>query len=128
MGGCPGGVLGTCNPADSADLAVLGGVLYGVIGTSASAPDFAGLVALAVQQFGTRLGNANYYVYELALAQAQGLISNVFHQNIPGFNGYYYTTATGYNRVLGNGTLNVKNFLLNPTTPVASNPQSPSNP
>ncbi len=128
MGGCPGGVLGTCNPLDSADLEVLGGVLYGVIGTSASSPDFAGLMALAIQQYGTRFGNANYYIYLLALAQSKGLIANVFHQGVPGFNGYYYTTPTGYNRVLGNGTLNAKDFLLNPTLPVARNPQSPSNP
>ena len=128
MGGCPGGVLGTCNPADSADLEVLNATLYGVIGTSASSPDFAGLVALTVQEYGTRLGNANYYIYELAQAQAQGTVSNVFHQGIPGFNGYYSTTATGYNRVLGNGTVSARDFMLIPTTPAAGNPQSPSNP
>ena len=128
MGGCPGGVLGTCNPADSADLEVLNATLYGVIGTSASSPDFAGLLALGVQEYGTRFGNANYYIYELAQAQALGTIANVFKQGIPGFNGYYSTTPTGYNRVLGNGTVNAKNFLLQPTIPAAGNPQSTSNP
>jgi hypothetical protein len=40
----------------------------------------------------------------------------------------YYTTPTGYNRVLGNGTLNGTNFLLAPFVPVAGTPQTPSNP
>jgi subtilase family serine protease len=128
MGGCPGGVLGTCNPLDSADLAVLNSTLYGVVGTSASSPDFAGLIALTVQEYGTRLGNANYYIYELAQAQANGTVSNVFNQGISGFNGYYSTTATGYNRVLGNGTVNARNFMLAPTVPKAGNPQTPTNP
>jgi kumamolisin len=128
MGGCPGGVLGTCNPLDSADLTVLNSTLYGVIGTSASSPDFAGLIALTVQQYGSRLGNANYYIYELAQAQAQGTISNVFHQGIPGFNGYYFTSPTGYNRVLGNGTVSGRDFMLNPLLPKAGNPQTLSNP
>ncbi len=128
MGGCPGGVLGTCNPADSADLEVLNGTLYGVIGTSASSPDFAGLIALTVQEYGTRMGNANFYIYELAQAQAEGTVSNVFRQNIAGFNGYYATYPTGYNRVLGNGTVVGVNFLLKPLLPVAGIPQSPSNP
>jgi kumamolisin len=128
MGGCPGGVVGTCNRLDSADLEALNGILYGVIGTSASSPDFTGLIALGVQEYGTRLGNANYYVYELAQAQAAGTISGVFHQGQPGFNGYYHTTSTGYNRVLGNGTVIGTGFLLNPTAPVAGIPQSPSNP
>ena len=121
-------MLGTCNPADSADLEVLNATLYGVIGTSASSPDFAGLLALGVQEYGTRFGNANYYIYELAQAQALGTVANVFKQGIPGFNGYYSTTPTGYNRVLGNGTVNAKNFLLQPTIPAAGNPQSTSNP
>jgi subtilase family serine protease len=127
MGGCPGGAI-SCGADDSADVAVIGNQLVGLIGTSASAPDFAGLTALAVQRFGTRLGNENYYIYALALSQQIGLTRNVFHQGIPGFNGLYYTTPKGYNRVLGNGTVSAKDFLLAPFVPSAGKPQTRSNP
>ncbi|SEC18397.1 S53 family peptidase [Terriglobus roseus] len=127
MGGCPAGTI-SCGADDSADILTIDGINYGVIGTSASAPDFAGLTALAVQRFGTRLGNENYYLYALALSQEIGLTKNVFHQGIPGFNGLYYTTPKGYNRVLGNGTVSAKDFLLAPFVPSAGKPQTPSNP
>ena len=127
MGGCPGGTL-YCNPDDSADIEVIGGKLGFVIGTSASSPDFAGLAALTVQRFGHRLGNANYYIYALAAAQKEELIPEVFRGGVPGFNGLYFTTPTGYNRVLGNGTLDAVNFLLAPGIRAAGIPQSKSNP
>ncbi len=128
MGGCPGGTL-YCNPDDSADVEVLAGQLVGVIGTSASAPDFAGLTALNIERFGTRLGNENYYIYGLAAAQKAGLVK-AFRTDIPGYNGLYSTATTGttYNRVLGNGTLYAREFLLAPSVPAAGTPQTPSNP
>lgn len=128
MGGCPSGAI-YCNPDDSADLEVLNGSVYGVIGTSASAPDFAGLTALNIERFGTRVGNENYYIYGLAAAQKLGLV-NVFRTDIPGYNGLYSTATTGtnYNRVLGNGTLRARQFLLAPQVPAAGTPQTPSNP
>ncbi len=128
MGGCPGGAVQPCNPEDSADLEVLGGKLYGVIGTSASSPDIAGLTALAVERYGHRMGNTNYYIYSLASAQAYGLVPKVFHTGIVGYNGLFFTTPKGYNRVLGNGTINANNYLLNLGGPVAGAPQTPSNP
>ena len=64
MGGCPERI--SCDADDSYDREVIDGELWGVIGTSASAPDFAGLTALAIQRFGTRMGNENYYIYALA--------------------------------------------------------------
>ena len=134
MGGCPLAPTVTCNVdangniTDSYVLEAIGGNLYGVLGTSASAPAFAGLTALAVQRFGHRLGNLNYYIYTLAAAQNAGLLKKVFNTGIPGFNGLYHTTPTGYNRVLGNGTVNGRNFLLAPFVPTAGIPQTPSNP
>ncbi len=128
MGGCPAGTITTCNPDDSADIEAIGGEYVGVIGTSASAPDFAGLTALTIQRYGRRLGNENYYIYTLAIAQSLGLPVKVFKTGIPGFNGLYSTTKKGYNRVLGNGTLNGAEFLLAPFIPVAGTPQTPSNP
>jgi subtilase family serine protease len=127
MGGCPAGSI-TCSDDDSSVISTIGGVNYGTIGTSASAPDFAGLTALAVQRFGTRMGNENFYIYSLALTQAIGLTPNIFHQGIPGYNGLYYTTPKGYNKVLGNGTVRGKNFLLAPLVPSAGTPMTPSNP
>jgi len=127
MGGCPLGAL-TCSADDSYDLVAIDGLYYGVVGTSASAPDFAGLTALNIQRQGGRLGNENYYIYTLALLQDVGLPINVFKTGVPGFNGLYYTTPRGYNRVLGNGTLDGVNFMTAPFTPVAGTPQTPSNP
>ena len=106
----------------------LGGYFYLLIGTSASSPDFAGLLALRVQKTGGRLGNENYYVYALAAAQNIGIGPKVFRQGIPGFNGYYSTTAKGYDRVLGNGTVDGRQFLLAPEVKAAGTPQTPSNP
>jgi kumamolisin len=128
MGGCPSGVQGTCNPADSFVYEVYENFYYGAIGTSASAPDFAGLTALNVQRSGQRVGNENYYIYTLALLQNLGINKGVFKTNIPGFNGLYYTTPKGYNRVLGNGTVDGVNFLLAPLNPVAGVPLTPTNP
>ncbi|SDF50180.1 Subtilase family protein [Terriglobus roseus] len=126
MGGCPQGAI-TCNADDSSDIVTIGGFNYSVIGTSASAPDFAGLTALAVQRYGRRIGNENYYIYALAALQSLGL-TKVYRQGIPGFNGLYSTTSKGYNRVLGNGTVIGKDFLLAPLVPSAGTPQTPSNP
>lgn len=125
-GGCPADA--TCSPDDSAVIVAIAGGLYGVIGTSASAPDFAGLLALAVEHYGSRLGNANNYIYALAAAQKSGLVKNVYNWNIPGNNGAFSSGNAGYNRVLGNGTVNGANFLLAPQLPLAGTPQTPSNP
>ena len=127
MGGCPEAAV-SCSPDDSADITVIGGEAFGAIGTSASATNFTGLTALAVQRFGTRLGNQNLYIYTLAAAQSAGIGLQVFRTGIPGFNGLFSTTPNGYNRVLGNGTLRGTDFLLAPLIPTAGVPQTPSNP
>jgi len=127
MGGCPDGAVVPCNPQDSADLVVIGAGLYGVVGTSASAPDFAGLIALTAERFGGRLGNANYYIYTLADAQVRGLVSGVYNTTVPGFNGL--PAKNGYDPITGVGTVNGAAFMLLPKgTPLAGNPQTPSNP
>jgi subtilase family serine protease len=131
MGGCPGvppEFTETCNADDSADLEAFAGYYYYVIGTSASAPDFLGLTALNIEKSHGRVGNENAYIYTLSALQSVGIIKNVFHWGIPGFNGLYSSGNQGYNRVLGNGTLYGKDFLLLPNVPSAGIPQTPSNP
>lgn len=128
MGGCPVGTLTACGPDRSYVVAVVGGQGIGLIGTSVSAPDFAGLLALEEENLGgVRLGNVNYQIYGLAAAEAAGFGLQVYHEGIPGFNGYYYTHS-GYNMVIGNGTVFGRNFIFAPGVPPAGDPQTPSNP
>jgi subtilase family serine protease len=126
MGGCPFGSVEPCPASDSSVVVAIAGGLFAVVGTSASAPDFAGLLALKIERYGTRLGNENPEIYLLAKLQSVGLPLNIYHDDVPGYNGLF--TKKGYNRVLGNGTVNGVNFLLAPFVPTAGTPQSPSNP
>ena len=140
MGGCPGGISVLPCPLDGTDrsasvLAFAFGTpnqgYYGVIGTSISAPGFAGLLALYEERLGgQRLGNVNYLLYALGALAPNGntFEGTVFHRHIPGFNGYDYSGNGGYNQVLGLGTPDVVNLMLAPQLPVAGNPTSPSNP
>jgi len=130
MGGCPGGIsVDPCGPDRSSVVVAWNGALYLVIGTSASSPEFAGLLALEEQNLGGRLGNVNYQIYAQAAAQqSSGGSLNFFHQDIPGFNGYYSSTSSGYNMLTGNGTVYARNFIFAPSAPPAGNPQTPSNP
>ncbi len=122
MGGCPEGSVQPCDPARSSDITAVGGGLYLLIGTSASSPEFMGLLAVTEQTLGTRLGNANGYIYALSAAFGNA----AYRQNIPGDNGYPATP--GYNYVLGNGTPRAAVFAAQPFAPLAGNPQTPTNP
>jgi hypothetical protein len=67
-----GAVWGLCTDMDSVGADCAAGAtgnnfnLTGVGGTSASAPTFAGMLALVKQKTGTRLGQADYALYDLA--------------------------------------------------------------
>jgi subtilase family serine protease len=126
MGGCPVGAALPCGPDRSFDIAAVGGEFFGLIGTSASSPEFAGLQAIQDQLLGSRTGNVNYLLYGLA---ALGTVGNgpIFHNDIPGNNGVY-ATRRGYNFVVGNGTPFGSQYDLDPFGPLAGNPQTPSNP
>ena len=134
MGGCPGGTLyvdlhGVCPPDRSFVWEIIGGHQEGVIGTSASSPAFAGLVALKIQSTGARLGNENFDIYSLAAAQENGSGNTVFRNQIEGSNGVYKSTVKGgYNLVIGNGTVIGGDFVQGPGLPVAGKPQTPTNP
>jgi subtilase family serine protease len=122
MGGCPVGAKTPCNPDDSSVVTAIGGGFFLVIGTSASSPEFAGLLAVTEQTLGTRLGNANGYIYAASLLGGEA----VYRQDIPGNNGY--PTTHDYNYVLGNGTPKAAVFAAQPFAPRAGNPQTPTNP
>jgi subtilase family serine protease len=134
MGGCPGGTLffdlhGECPPDRSFVWEIIGGKQEGVIGTSASSPEFVGLLALKIQSTGARLGNENFDIYTLAAAQENGSGNTVFRNQIEGNNGLYKSTVKGgYNLVIGNGTVIGGDFVQGPGLPVAGKPQTPTNP
>jgi pseudomonalisin len=80
-------------------------------GTSASAPAFAGLMARVVQKTGQRQGNPNPVLYQLATAQSQGLVGQVFHDVLVGDNSFAgiagFQSATGYDLATGLGSVDV---------------------
>lgn len=90
-------------------LAYSGGQLYSFYGTSAAAPSFAGLMALVVQKTGTRQGNINPALYQLATKQYGAAGPAVFHDiksgnnSVPGVTGY--TAGTAYDQVTGLGSV-----------------------
>lgn len=111
--------------------------LYAFGGTSASAPAFAGILALAGQAVGYRLGSANPTLYGLAIRQAAGG-NGYFHtitagnNSVPGVTGYaastgspYYNLATGLGSVDGNVLVSHWSDLLpvsTTTLTVSANP------
>ena len=139
MGGCPGDADLTAQDCTtlprSAAIVWIGGAPNLLIGTSSSAPQFAGVVALAVEQNGSRMGNVNPFIYSLGALQTilgganAPPLFQYFHRNISGSNNQF-TVSPGqaYSEVLGNGTLNVNNFLLLPVSPLSGTPNTPSNP
>lgn len=83
------------------------GALYGISGTSAASPAFAGIMALAAQKAAARLGNANPELYRLANAQYSDGPA-VFHDiisgnnSVPGVTGFNATA--GYDQTTGWGS------------------------
>jgi subtilase family serine protease len=139
MGGCPGDAdLTAQNCLDlprSAAIVWIGGQAYLLIGTSSSSPEMAGVLALAVELNGGRLGNVNPLIYALSAVQTISGGTKApkplqfFHREITG-NNNFYTVSPGqaYSEVLGNSTLDVKNFLGLSFAAPAGAPDTPSNP
>jgi subtilase family serine protease len=139
MGGCPGDADFAAQDCTvlprSATIVWIGGVPSLLIGTSSSSPEMAGVLALAVQLSGGRLGNVNPLIY--ALSATQSLFGGVhapkqlqfFHRNISGDNNAFKVKpGQAYSEVLGNSTLNVKTFLGLHAAAAAGTPNTPSNP
>lgn len=133
MGGCPfygPGVVVACSPGrDSSDIAAVGGNFYGFIGTSASAPEFAGLLAVKESVTHTRYGNANNDIYTLAARQAR-TGQAFFHQGQNAYNGVVRISKgqLGYNTIVGVGTPIAQNYLYLPLAIPAGDPQTATNP
>jgi subtilase family serine protease len=150
VGGCPGGISivnkktnfcdGNNNPVDGNGntdrsygifslAAGDGGGFFGFIGTSLSSPQFAGVLALLIEQNG-RQGNVNGYLYGLAALQAsEGKALKYLHTQIPGFNGLIQSNISPtYNASTGVGTPIVKEVVGAGTAAQAGTPQTKSNP
>jgi subtilase family serine protease len=132
MGGCPADASTSCRSLPRSSVwAWIGGVKQPLIGTSAAAPDFAGVLALMEHHRGNvRLGNVNPTIYSLAQAQQAGGLG-VFRHAIGGENGLYTTSANGgqpYNMVIGNGSVKIFKFIGAQDQPVAGTPFTLSNP
>jgi hypothetical protein len=117
--------------------------IYFVGGTSASAPSFAGIMALVDQQMGGRQGAANYVIYRLAATEtwsncngsstsglpASTCIFNditVGNNAVPGEVNYGqsnadYQAGVGYDLATGLGSVNIMN-LVNQWNTVTFNP------
>jgi hypothetical protein len=123
-----GGHIGSAT-FSSSDFEIIGGGFFAAIGTSASAPDFAALLAIKASVQHSRLGLENPDIYTLAAHNDQ-LGYWYFHQSNPGSDGFYtYTRAhQGYNYIYGVGSPHGANFALLPFSPLAGDPQTPTNP
>jgi subtilase family serine protease len=139
MGGCPGDADLAAQDCTllprSAVIVWIGGGPAGVIGTSSSSPELAGVLAMAVELNRGRLGNVNPLIYALSAVQtiAGGTkapkVLQYYHRNISGDNnGFKVKPGQAYSEVLGNGTLDVKNFLQLQGAAAAGAPGTPSNP
>ncbi len=151
VGGCPGGIsvldkqTGFCNGGDNPNdgngntdrsygifalqFGQPGGGFFGFIGTSLSSPEFAGALALLIEQHG-RLGNVNGYLYSVAAKQAAGGGAlKALHTEIPGFNGLIQSNVSPtYSVSTGIGTPIVKALVGAGAAAAAGTPQTPSNP
>lgn len=104
----------------------------GAGGTSAAAPAFAGMLALVVQATGSRLGQANNVLYQLASSQYATVFHDVTTGNNAvvcgggtpncGSNGFTtgYNAGTGYDLASGLGSVDASAMLANWSSVAAS--------
>jgi subtilase family serine protease len=128
---------GSCQPNSQGEF-----FIYFASGTSASAPSFAGIMALVDQQMDGRQGLPNYMLYRLAATQtaypsqcngsntsappAAACIFNdvtVGNNVVPGETGTQYQATAGYDQGTGLGSVNIGN-LVNAWNTVTFSPTS----
>lgn len=91
--------------------------LYAIAGTSAAAPAFAGLMALVDQAKGSRQGNANPVLYQLATNQYAAGGPQVFHDitagnnSVPRLKGF--ACGPGYDQATGLGSVDGAALIAN---------------
>ena len=124
---CAGGLTGTDCQTSNGQF-VDGATFSGYGGTSTSAPAFAGMLALVEQKVGSRLGQANYVLYQLANSK----YASVFHDVTTGNNSVYcaggtpdcndnsflsgFDTTVGYDEASGLGSVDVASLIANWST------------
>ncbi len=105
-----------------------GATVSGYGGTSTAAPAFVGMLALVEQKVGSRLGQADYVLYQLASAK----YASVFNDITTGDNSVYclggspdcnasnfmtgFNATTGYDQATGLGSINVANLVADWST------------
>ena len=113
--------------------------LEGYAGTSAATPSFAAIMALVVQKTGSRQGQANVILYQLAaqeqysqcastlgVARASNCIFNditVGNNAVPGENGGLYAATAGYDPATGLGSIDVANLVNRWSSAIGTNPR-----
>jgi len=119
---------GSCVPNAQGEIS-----FYGVGGTSASTPAFAGILSTVAARTGSRLGQPNYVLYRLAAAEslsscnasntttlpsAACIFNDVTIGNnaVPGESSYggsspLYNSGTGYDLATGLGSVNATNLV-----------------
>ncbi|HKR26461.1 MAG TPA: protease pro-enzyme activation domain-containing protein [Acidobacteriaceae bacterium] len=102
-----------------------GTIFGGVGGTSVSAPAFAGILALVEQKTGSRLGQADEVLYQLASSKYSAIFHDVSvgNNSVPcvsgspncGTNGFLtgYDAGTGYDLATGLGSVDVNALVTN---------------
>ena len=102
--------------AHDAYVIVQAGKLEGALGTSASSPSIAGVMAVVNQKAGARQGNPTPRLYQLGNAQYTGSGPSVFHDVTDGSNSVTGVTgffcSPGYDLVTGLGSVDA-NALVN---------------
>jgi subtilase family serine protease len=130
MGGCPEGAVRCQAYEESSVYLYLGGSIVEVIGTSASSPEFAGLLAVRLAKTKVPLGNANAFIYSLAANNYKSPAFKYFRQGIVGNNGVVDARAgvQGWNQINGVGTPYGEIFADLGGHPFAGIPQTATNP
>ncbi len=137
VGGCPGGISEPDCPVDDVSyvITVVGGVRYGLIGTSVASPEFVGALSLAIEAAGHRLGNVNPFLWSQGYVQMDlggakaATIAKFYHKDQGGYDGHYHHSSTvGFDYMYGNGSPFVRRLFGLTAYKPAGDPQTPSNP